>query len=153
MEQSGEPLANGDVSVRIVAPSGRAETIRLTASGGEWGAFTGQFSAKEPGSHQATLRCAQTGATLEAKIFVQGAALERIGKPARPEVLEELARVSKGEVLALDKMDRVFETLARLPDPPPDVRRVQLWSHPLVAGMLITLMGLFWIGRKMIGLI
>ncbi len=153
MEQSGEPLAQGDVSVRIVSPSGRAETIRLAATGGEWGAFTGQFAAKEPGPHQATLRCAQTQATLEASIFVQGAALERIGKPARPEVLEELARVSKGEVLALDKMDKVFETLSRLPEPPLDIRRVQLWSHPLVAATLIVLMGLFWIGRKMIGLI
>ncbi len=96
MEKSGEPLSQGDVTARIVSPSGKAETIRLQSGGGEWGAFSGQFSPKEPGQHQVTLRCVQTDASLEAKLFVQGAALERIGKPARPEVLEELARVSKG---------------------------------------------------------
>ncbi len=50
MEKSGEPLSQGDVTARIVSPSGKAETIRLQSGGGEWGAFSGQFSPKEPGS-------------------------------------------------------------------------------------------------------
>jgi LPXTG-motif cell wall-anchored protein len=33
------------------------------------------------------------------------------------------------------------------------VRRLQLWSHPLVAAGLVTLLGLFWIGRKRQGLV
>ena len=41
-----------------------------------------------------TLFCKQTGATLEASFFVQGAAAEQVGRPARPEVMEELARVT-----------------------------------------------------------
>lgn len=153
MERNGEPLAKGDVTAKIVSPSGRSETIRLKAAGGEWGAFSGQFSPKEPGQHTVQLSCVQTGATLDASLFVQGAALERIGKPARLEVLEELARVSKGQVLDIDKIEKVVETFSRLPDPPIEIRRVQLWSHPLIAATLIGLLGLFWIGRKMIGLI
>ena len=153
MEKSGEPLPNGDVNARIVAPSGKAEVVRLQSAGDEWGMFTGRFAAEEPGVHKVTLTCKQTGATLETTFYVQGVAAERLGKPARPEVMEELARVTRGKVVEPDKINDVVRSLADLPDPPPSVRRVQLWSHPAPAAVLIGLMGVFWVGRKLIGLV
>jgi hypothetical protein len=153
MEQSGEPLQKGDVSARIVAPSGKSETVRFASAGDEWGAFAARFTAEEPGRHEVTLVCKQTGATLEASIFVQGAAIERIGKAARPDVLEEIARVTRGKKIEPDRLEEVLESLAELPEPPSSVRRVQLWCHPAVASALVVLLGVFWIGRKVIGLI
>ena len=73
----------------------------------------------EAGSHRVTLFCKQTGATLEASFFVQGAAAEQVGRPARPEVMEELARVTGGKVIEAGKLDEVVRSLAELPDPPP----------------------------------
>jgi hypothetical protein len=153
MESSGEPLTRGDVTARIAAPSGRAETVRLVSSGDQWGAFSGRFTAEEPGTHQVTLACKQTGATLEASFFVQGVDAERVGRPARPEVLEEIARVTQGRVVEAARTEEIVRWLAGLPDPPPSVRRVQVWSHPITAGLLVTLLGVFWVGRKMVGLI
>ena len=153
MEKSGEPLASGDVTAKIIAPSGRTETVRLTSSGDAWGAFAGAFSPKEGGNHQVTLFCKQTGDSLTANLFVQGAVLERIGQPARPEVLEEIARLTRGRELRIDKLEEIVQSLATLPEPPASVRRVQLWSHPMVAGLMILLLGMFWIGRKIVGLI
>jgi len=153
MEASGEPLHGGEVTARIVAPSGQAETVRFISSGDEWGAFSGRYSTKEPGKHNVVLACKQTGATLEASFFVQGQVGERPGKPARPEVLDEIARISRGKVVPLTRLDEIVNSLASLPDPPPSVRRVQLWSHPLLAGLLVALLGVFWMGRKATGLI
>ena len=68
------------------------------------------------------LFCKETGATLEASFFVQGAAAEQQGKPARPEVMEELARVTGGKVVEASKLDEVVRSLEELPDPPPLVR-------------------------------
>lgn len=153
MERSGEPLQKGDVLARIVAPSGKAETIRFTSSGDEWGAFSGRFTTDEPGTHRVTLSCKQTNATLEASFFVQGAATERMGRPARPQVLEELARVTRGKVSEINRLDEIIKSLATLPDPLPSVRRVQIWNHPIVAASLVALLGVFWIGRKVVGLI
>ena len=153
MEKNGEPLSKGEVTARIAAPSGRIETVALTSSGNEWGAFAGAFTPTEAGSHQVTLRCKENGAELEAKLFVQGATLERVGKPARPEVLEELARVSKGKVLQNVEVDEIVKAVSELPTPTPKIRRVQLWSHPLVAATLITMLGIFWVMRKMAGMI
>jgi hypothetical protein len=153
MEKNGEPLSGGDVVAKIVAPSGRSESVRMFASGDAWGAFGGSFTPREAGNHALTLFCQQTGESLSANLFVQGTDLERVGKPARPEVLEEIARLTRGRELRIDKLDEIVQSLATLPTPPPMVRRVQLWSHPLVAGLMIGLLGMFWIGRKIVGLI
>jgi hypothetical protein len=153
MEGNGEPLSKGDVSARVTAPSGKTETVQFTSTGEEWGLFTARYTPTEPGKHAVTLACRQTGAKLDASIFVQGASPERIGRPARPEVLEEIARVTRGKVLAAGKVDELLQALASLPDPPPLVRRVQLWSHPVYAGLVVFLLGAFWVGRKVVGLI
>ncbi len=153
MEKSGEPLPKGDVTARIVAPSGKAETIRFQSSGDEWGAFASRFTPEEPGKHEVFLNCKQTGAILEASFFVQGLAVERIGRAARPEVMEEISRVSKGQVIGLDRLEQVLKSLAALPEPLPSVRRVQLWCHPIVASLLVAMLGAFWVGRKVVGLI
>jgi hypothetical protein len=153
MEKSGEPLSKGDVTAKITAPSGKSETVRLTSSGDEWGVFQGQYTPEEPGEHEITLACKQTGATLPASFFVQGAAIEQIGKPARPEVLEEIARVTRGASVEPSKANEVVKMLASLPLPEPSIRRLQIWSHPAVVAILVVLLGAFWIGRKVIGLI
>jgi hypothetical protein len=137
----------------IVPPSGRVKTVRFESIGEEWGAFSGRFTPEEPGEHRVTLFCKQTGESLETGIFVQGVALEQVGKPARPDVLEEIARVTRGQVLTMDRVEDVVKMLTLMPDPPPSVRRVAIWSHPAVAGLFILLLALFWVGRKGVGLI
>ena len=153
VDRAGEPLHGGDVSALVTAPSGKSERVRFASAGEEWGVFTGRFTATEPGKHDITLACKETGATLEANFFVQGVAAERVGRPARPEVLEEIARVSRGKVIEPDKLEDAVRLLAELPEPPPSVRRVPLWCHPVLAAAVIVLLGVFWVGRKVIGLV
>ena len=147
----------GAVSVMAISalypPSGKADTVQFTSTGEEWGVFHGRFTAAEPGKHDVTLACQQTGATLETSIFVQGDTVERVGRPARPEVMEEIARVTHGKILTPGKLDQLVQSLANLPDPPSSIRRVQLWSHPALMGIVVFVLGVFWIGRKIVGLI
>ena len=111
------------------------------------------FTTAEPGPHQVTLRCQQNDSELETTLFVQGATLEQLGKPARPEVLDELARVTRGKILKGTDYSEILKAVSELRDPEPEIRRVQRWSHPLVAATLIGLLGAFWIGGKMAGLV
>jgi hypothetical protein len=67
--------------------------------------------------------------------------------------MEEIARVTRGKVIAADKLDGVVRALAELPEPPPSIRRLQLWSHPALAAGIVVLLGVFWVGRKVIGLV
>ncbi|MCA9126995.1 MAG: hypothetical protein KDB22_07915 [Planctomycetales bacterium] len=153
MEKNGEPLSKGLVTARFVAPSGRTETVAMASSGSEWGAFAGVFTPAEPGTYQVILRCKENGSELTTSLFVQGATLEQVGKPARFEVMQELSRVTEGRVANVADLSQLIKDIQDVPEPPNEIRRVQLWSHPLSAATLILLLGLFWVGRKVIGLI
>ena len=153
MELGGEPLQNGTVTARIVAPSGAVDTVRMPSVGEEWGAYSGRHTLREPGRHEITLACQETGASLQTSVFVQGVADERPGRAARPDVLAEISRITQGKILDVRDVPAAVRALSELPTPPAVMRRVQLWCHPLVGGTFVTLLGVFWVGRKMLGLI
>jgi len=153
VETSGEPLAAGDVTMRIVAPSGKSQTVRFGSTGEEWGEFAASFTPEEAGRHELKLSCKQTSATLDAAMFVQGTEVERIGRAARPEVMAEIARVARGQVIEPSQLHTVIQSLAALPEQPADIRRLQLWSHPATMAAMVVLLGVFWTARKVIGLI
>lgn len=151
--KTGEPLQKGNVVAQITSPGGRTETVRLRAETDSWGVFRGRFVPEEPGRHQVRVTSPQAAADLETSFFVQGQMIEPVGRPARPEVLQELAMVTGGRSVRPDQIQMIVNELASLPLPPPSIRRVQLWCHPLAAAALVGLLGLFWVGRKSLGLI
>jgi hypothetical protein len=154
-DANGEPVQTGTVTVAVTAPSGAAETVRLVAPGeqGAWGVFSGSWTPREPGSHALVLVCAETGDRLEASVFVQGTPGEAVGAAARPDVLEEIARLTQGSVTAPNDLQDLLNAVAKLPESPPEVRRLKLWAHPAVLATLVSLLGLFWVGRKWNGLV
>jgi uncharacterized membrane protein len=149
---TGEPLHDGVVIAQITAPSGKLDSVRLIPAGDEaWGLFTGVFTPEEPGDHVVRLSCADAGAALDTTISVQGDAREKIGKPAKPEVLREIAQLTRGRVMDNADPASLAALIAALPQPELQERRVQLWAHPLWSGLLIVLLGIFWAGRKFVG--
>ena len=154
MDDAGSPVLDGTVTARIEAPSGRVTRVEMGADGGEdaeWGLYRGLFRPDEPGEHLVTLTCRETRQRLVAKLNVAGVPLERVGRPARHDVMDELARVSRGESFADVDLSRIEERLLALPEPSPVTRRTRLWSHPLLGATMILLMACFWIGRKLVG--
>ncbi len=152
MSVGGEPLQSATVIVQIAAPSGRIETVRLQPGGEEqWGLFTGTFTPAEPGEHRLSMTCAENGGTLDTALTVQGTTLERVGEPARHDVLDEIARLTRGELLATLDPAQIRERVAALPEPDPVERRLRLWAHPAWIGTIVALLAMFWIGRKMAG--
>jgi hypothetical protein len=113
----------------------------------------GRYVSEEPGKHTVTLSCRQTGAALEASFYVQGADKEPVGRPARPEVIEEISRVTRGKVVPADNLTEIVDHVQKMPDPPPTVRRLQIWCHPVTASLIVGLLGAFWVARKAVGLI
>lgn len=152
MSLTGEPLRDGVVIAQIAAPSGKVASVRLLPAGEEaWGLFNGVFTPSEPGEHRVQLTCAEAGSSLETKISIQGTSREKRGQPARHEVLREIAQFTKGSVLDLAKPESIVNAIAALPEPSFQERRLQIWAHPAWAGMLVLLLGLFWVGRKAAG--
>ena len=151
MSTGGEPLQQGHVSVQAIAPSGNSETVRLRESDDEWGLFTGSFTPTERGDYRMVLRCRENNSTLATKLAVEGVDRERLGQPARIDVLEEIARVSRGRMVQRDEVDELLAEIQALPEPEPLIRRLRLWCHPAWVAALVLLLGMFWAGRKMVG--
>jgi uncharacterized membrane protein len=153
MSSSGELLQAGAAIVQIVAPSGKTESVRLMPSGDEWGLFSSAFTPQEHGQYQLTLTCNENQSSLETTLFVQGVSRERLGQPARFDVLEEITSISGGRMSHTDEIRNLLDEIASLPEPEPLVRRLRLWCHPIWAGFLVLTLGIFWTGRKMTGAI
>jgi hypothetical protein len=152
MSVGGEPLSAATVIVEVTTPSGKIESVRLQPGGeDQWGLFTSSYQPDEPGEHLLKMTCLENGATLETLVTVQGTALEQIGRPARYDVLEEIARLTRGEFLTEINLAAIQEKIAAQPAPEPVERRLRLWAHPLWIGAIILLLSVFWLGRKMIG--
>lgn len=153
MTAAGEPLRQGTVVVQTVAPSGRTDSIRLSPAGDDsWGLFTGQFTPEEGGSYEFVTTCAETGTRLETSISVKGQEKEQIGQPARHDVLQEIAEVTRGELTSVEDLQELVQRIAALPEPEPEITRFRLWSNPWWGGAIIVLLGVFWTGRKFAGL-
>jgi hypothetical protein len=152
MDSGGSPLDEGSVTVQAISPSGKTQSIRLQPGEGDaWGLFVGSFVPAEPGRHHLVANSAETGATVETDISVQGVNRERIGRVARFDVLDEIAKITLGRLAPVSEAHSLLARIAALPEPEPTVHRTRLWAHPLWAAALILLLGVFWTARKMIG--
>jgi hypothetical protein len=147
----GEPLQEGTVVVRITTPDGGTESVRLLPRGDQWGLFSNSFTLRQRGTHQLQLRCAENSASLDAVLDVQGNVREKLGRPARWDVLQEISDVTRGRLVEPEQSDELLGAISQLPDPPLEVRRLRLWCHPVWAATLVFLLASFWVGRKMVG--
>jgi hypothetical protein len=151
-DANGAPLEKGGVSIDLTAPDGRNQRIELQKNESAWGAFSGRFKVDLPGAWK--IRASASGAEdkpLETTLLAQGVDIEKTGQPARPEVLEEMARVSKGRVIQPAQLAELVKEINALPEPRPLESRIPLWSHWGTLTALIILLGTFWAGRKLNG--
>ena len=146
---NGAPLKEGTVSVDITSPDGKSQRIELQKNETEWGSYTGRFKIDLPGSWK--LRATVFGASelpTETTILAQGVDIEKTGQPARPTVLDEIAKVSRARSILPDQLPELIGEIDALPEPRPLENRIPLWSHWATLVLLILLSGIFWVGRK-----
>ncbi len=152
-DPNGAPLEKGTVAVDLTAPDGRSRRIDLQKNESAWGAFSGRFKVDLPGAWK--IRATAGGAEdkpLETTFMAQGVEIEKVGQPARPEVLDEMARVSRGRSIQPAQLADLVREITALPEPRPLETRIPLWSHWGTLVAVISLLGIFWAGRKLNGM-
>lgn len=151
-DANGAPLEKGTVAIDLTAPDGRTQRIDLQKNESAWGAFNGRFKVDLPGAWK--IRATVSGAEdkpLETSLLAQGVEIEKTGQPARPEVLDEMARISRGRIIQPAQIADLIKEINALPEPRPLETRIPLWSHWGTLVALIVLLGIFWAGRKLNG--
>ena len=151
-DPNGAPLKQGSVVIDLTSPGGRPQRIELQKNDSAWGAFSGRFKVDVPGAWK--IKATATGAEdkpLETTLLAQGLEIEKIGQPARPEVLEEMAKISKGRIIQPAQFADLIREISALPAPRRIENRIPLWSHWATIAALVVLLGIFWVGRKFNG--
>ena len=152
IDNVGGPLDRGSVVVQAISPSGKTQTIRLQPGTEDLtGLFVGSFVPKEPGNYRLVASSSETGASVQTDLSVQGLNREQQGRLARFDVLDEIAKITDGKLVPVSEVPSLLEYLAALPEPAPTIHRTRLWAHPIWAGILVLLLGAFWVARKMAG--
>lgn len=151
-EKNGAPLEEGTVIIDLTAPNGTSQRFELTRSDAAWGSFSGRFKVSAPGAWNIKARTTDAAdSTIETTLLAQGTRLEKTGHPARPDVLQELASVTRGRVITADQLPELLAEIQTLPEPRSLIKPLSLWSDWRLAAALIALLSFFWIGRKLNG--
>ncbi len=117
-----------------------------------WGSYSGRFKITQPGAWKIRATIGQDSAhSTETTLIAQGRKVERTGMPARTDVIEEMTRVAKGQLLEGVTLEKINQEISLLPRPKALISRTPLWSHWITASSLILLLSSFWIGRKLNG--
>ena len=152
-DRNGAPLEKGTVTVDLVSPDGSSRQVELEKNDSSWGAFSGRFRIDLPGQWKLAARLGDDPAgVVETTLLAQGVELEKSGQPACPEVLEEMARLARGRVVAPQRFADLVREVRALREPRPLESRLPLWSHWLTIAALVALLAMFWSGRKLNGM-
>ncbi|PAW71573.1 MAG: hypothetical protein B9S30_00445 [Verrucomicrobiia bacterium Tous-C5FEB] len=151
-ELDGSPLRDGGVSVDLTSPDGRSQRLSLEKLESTWGSFSGRFKVDQPGTWKLRVTNHNDESNpLETSLIAQGSEIEKTGQPARPEVLEEITRITRGRIIQPDQIPSLINEIKALPQPRPIISRTPLWSHWVTLVALVTLLATFWIARKLSG--
>ncbi len=155
---NGAPLKAKELPIELTAPSGKTTRTKLLPSkqGNTLGAaYEVDFEITQAGEWNigVFLPDQDSAATpqIETIILAQQEKLEKIGQPAQRKSLAEISALSRGKLVEANQLESLLGDLRTLPLPQPKVIPLRIWAHPLAAIIIITLLGLFWVGRKLNG--
>lgn len=153
LNSAGFPAEGGPILATVTAPDGRSEQLQFTAVEGGWGVFHSSFTPTAAGKYKILLNAEAHGRKLETELSVQSRVIERIGQPVNRAILAELATLTGGASAMIDGFTNIVAQIAMAPEPKPLERRTRLWSSPWWGGSILALLTLYWIGRKLNGLL
>lgn len=153
LNQAGFPIEEGPVFGSITTPSKRTEHLEFTTLEGGWGVFKSTFIAQEGGKYSIVVSSDKDDRKLDTQLAVTKPVIEKVGVPMNRGILREIASITGGTNANVDGLDQIIEALSVLPEPKPIERRIRLWSSPYWGGAILTLLGVYWVGRKIAGMI
>ena len=130
LDKLGIPISESKVTVTLTAPSGTAERIELAPENSEWGVHTGIFTPREGGKYEVEVKSEIAGRRLKTQLTVTVPALEKIGQPAKLDVLREIAALTSGKHATPGDLPQMVSSLSLLPERKPEEHRFRLWCDP-----------------------
>ena len=151
LDRLGIPTSEGKVAVTLTAPSGTSETLDLAAENAEWSVHTGQFAPREGGRYDVEVK-SDGGRRLKTQFTVSAPTLEKVGRPAKLDVMREIAALTGGRSGGPGDLAAMVNSLTLLPERRAEDQRFRMWCDPRWCAALLVLFSAYWVGRKIAGL-
>lgn len=153
LDAAGFPIEEGEVVGKVRSPSGRTERLDFAPVEGGWGVFKASFVAPDGGAYQISVTSELHNRELTSEVRVIQPDVEKQGQPVNAQILREIASISQGANASFELLEKVVEQISLLPAPAPLEQRIRLWSNPWWGGGLLLLLGIYWTGRKLAGMV
>jgi hypothetical protein len=153
LDESGFPIEKGPVTGKITSPGGQVERLDFTQIDGGWGVFKSGFASQETGNYKIELASDPYNRHLTTELLVSKPVIEKEGQPINSQTLSELAALTRGASVSTGGLDQMVQQISLLPEPKPAEERIRVWSEPAWGGVILSLLTVYWVGRKWAGLI
>jgi hypothetical protein len=148
---AGNPKEN--LSAKLVSPSGKTERLEFAPSTGGWGVFQGSFTPREGGQYKINITGEKSGLKLDSQITVLRQQREKLGLPANLAILREIAELTHGGAGGIGELNSIIQQISLLPESAPIEEHFRLWASPIWAGCILLLLAIYWIARKVAGMV
>ena len=144
-------LRGGQVRVRV---QGLISTYRPIPEDFEgWGVFQASVKVLISGTHTMTIYNPNGRQKLETEINVQKVTLEQLGQPANLKVMREIAERTGGQAGGPADLNKLISAISLVAENEEIQERFRLWSNAWWGGAIVFLLAVYWVSRKVLGLI
>ena len=120
---------------------------------GGWGVFKSQFKPSEPGRYKIVLEAPTQNRNLETELTVYQRSLEELGRPVNRGILAEISALAQGKSALSSGLEEIVQQISVAPEPKDLEKRIRLWSSPWWGGLILALLSIYWVGRKLSGML
>ena len=142
-----------DLRARITAPDGSTSDLEFAAIEGGWGVFKTKMTVQQGGVYALNLYSPSGSQKLDTEIVVDKPTLEKIGQPTNAKVLREISQRTGGQSGGIAKLQELISEISVVAENEEITRRFRLWSNPWWGGIVLLLLAVYWVSRKILGLI
>ena len=153
LNEAGFPAEGGTVVGSIISPTGRAEHIQFSAMEGGWGVFKSSFTPREAGAHKLAIESPTHNRKMEMDLMVHQPVVEVKGRPINRGALREISALTGGQTVSPAELQTLVQQISLTPEPKPLEKRYRIWSSPYWGGLILLLLTIYWVGRKIAGML
>ncbi len=153
LDKAGFPLENGRISASVMHSNGLNENISFQATPESPGVFLAEVKTQDSGNLKISVESAPFKRELEVNLKIEKNQKEKIGKPTSGNQLPNLSELTGGKFVSFLNWKEVVNKLVILPDPEPIIIVNRLRTNTSWGLFLFVLLAIYWIGRKLLGMI
>ena len=152
LDLSGSSL-NQSLRASVKSPDGQTRDLAFKALEGGWGVFQEKLQVTVEGVYDVEIYNPNGKQTLKTKILVEGLTREKLGQPANTKVMREIAQRSGGESGGPDDLKKLLQKISLLAKNEVSDENYRLSDEWWWGGIIVLLLAVYWVSRKMMGLI